>query len=497
MNIQEAKEEIIRTVQAYLEKDGDGQYLFPAAHQRPLLLMGPPGIGKTAILEQAAKDCAVNLVSYTLSHHTRQSAIGLPRLVEKHYGGTAVTVTEYTMSEIIASVYDAMERTGTPEGILFLDEINCVSETLAPTMLQFLQNKTFGTHRLPAGWVVVAAGNPPEYNKSVREFDVVTLDRVRQIQVEADLSVWLDYARQRQLPGAVLSYLTVKPDRFYAVTRKDGELSFVTARGWEDLSRLLESYASHGLPVTEELIFEYLHKADTARDFAAYWRLYRKYGTDYGISDLLEGTLTEAQYREKTAMASSGGFDEGVSVVNLLLEGLAARLRTYETLDVRTVRLHELLKRFQGQNPSLADFLAAGEKALAVKEENGLISRKDALVERWVLNRLEAMGAAARERRQTGELLFPCLKAQFAEDVSARAAAVEAVSRGLDNAFRFAEDSFGNRQEMNLLVTGLSKLPAAQEFIRFHGCPGYLRQAECLLYHKRQAALRKACQDAL
>ena len=482
MNIQEAKEEIIRTVQAYLEKDGEGQYLFPAAHQRPLLLIGPPGIGKTAILEQAAKDCAVNLVSYTLSHHTRQSAIGLPRLVEKHYGGLSVTVTEYTMSEIIASVYDAMERTGTPEGILFLDEINCVSETLAPTMLQFLQNKTFGTHRLPAGWVVAAAGNPPEYNKSVREFDVVTLDRVRQIQVEADLSVWLDYARQRQLPGAVLSYLTVKPDRFYAVTRKDGELSFVTARGWEDLSRLLESYASHGLP---------------ARDFAAYWRLYRKYGTDYGISDLLEGTLTEAQYREKTAMASSGGFDEGVSVVNLLLEGLAARLRTYETLDVRTVRLHEMLKRFRGQNPSLADFLAAAEKALAVKEENGLISRKDALVERWVLNRLEAMGAAAREQRQTGELLFPCLKVQFAGDVSARAAAVESVSRGLDNAFRFAEDSFGNRQEMNLLVTGLSKLPAAQEFIRLHGCPGYLRQAECLLYHKRQAALRKACQDAL
>ena len=74
---------------------------------------------------------------------------------------------------------------------------------------------------------------------------------------------------------------------------------------------------------------------------------------------------------------------------------------------------------------------------------------------------------------------------------------MESVSRGLDNAFRFAEDSFGNRQERNLLVTGLSKLPAAQEFIRLHGCPGYLRQAECLLYHKRQAALRKACQDAL
>ena len=48
------------------------------------------------------------------------------------------------MSEIIASVYEVMEESGIREGILFLDEINCVSETLAPSMLQFLQYKVFG-----------------------------------------------------------------------------------------------------------------------------------------------------------------------------------------------------------------------------------------------------------------------------------------------------------------------------------------------------------------
>ena len=48
-----------------------------------------------------------------------------------------------------------MERTGVKEGILFLDEINCISETLTPMMLQFLQCKTFGNQQLPAGWVVV------------------------------------------------------------------------------------------------------------------------------------------------------------------------------------------------------------------------------------------------------------------------------------------------------------------------------------------------------
>ena len=64
------------------------------------------------------------------------------------------------MSEIIASVYNRIENDGAKEGILFLDEINCVSETLAPSMLQFLQYKIFGTHRVPDGWIVVTAGNP-------------------------------------------------------------------------------------------------------------------------------------------------------------------------------------------------------------------------------------------------------------------------------------------------------------------------------------------------
>ena len=210
MNIQRAKQEIEHTVKAYLAKDALGEYAIPAIRQRPILLMGPPGIGKTQIMEQAARECGVALVAYTITHHTRQSAVGLPFIRQRNYGGRDVSVTEYTMSEIIASVYAKMEATGLKEGILFIDEINCVSETLAPTMLQFLQCKTFGNQQLPAGWVVVAAGNPPEYNKSVREFDVVTLDRVKKIDIEEDFGVWKEYAYRRGIHGAILSYLEIR-----------------------------------------------------------------------------------------------------------------------------------------------------------------------------------------------------------------------------------------------------------------------------------------------
>jgi MoxR-like ATPase len=203
MNIKEAKIQIKNAMTAYFSKDQFGGYEIPIERQRPIFLIGAPGIGKTAIMEQIARELGVALVSYSMTHHTRQSALGLPFIVKKRFGGVEYDVSEYTMSEIIASVYDMIEATHIKEGILFLDEINCVSETLTPSMLQFLQFKIFGRHRVPDGWIVVTAGNPPEYNKSVREFDIVTMDRLKQIQVEPDFDVWKEYAYQKRIHAAV------------------------------------------------------------------------------------------------------------------------------------------------------------------------------------------------------------------------------------------------------------------------------------------------------
>lgn len=327
MNIKQAKEEIKHTVQAYLLKDEKGEYKIPAVRQRPVLLMGPPGIGKTQIMEQIATECKIGLVSYTITHHTRQSAVGLPMIKEEEYDGRKVSVTEYTMSEIIASVYNRIRDYGQKEGILFIDEINCVSETLTPTMLQFLQCKTFGNQKVPEGWVIVAAGNPPEYNKSVREFDMVTLDRVRQIDVEADLNIWKEYARNQHIHPAIISYLDIRPKNFYRVEADVDGLQFVTARGWEDLSNLIKTYEELHLPVTEEIIYEFIRNHDAAQDMSAYYDLYRKYEDDYRIEEILKGQAPAEVY----ARLMHAEFDEKLSVVNLLLDGL---MKMFERVDM-------------------------------------------------------------------------------------------------------------------------------------------------------------------
>ena len=85
MNIAQAKEEIKHSVEAYLKKDAKGNYRIPVIRQRPILMMGPPGIGKTQIMEQIAEECGIGLVAYTITHHTRQSAVGLPMIEHMNY----------------------------------------------------------------------------------------------------------------------------------------------------------------------------------------------------------------------------------------------------------------------------------------------------------------------------------------------------------------------------------------------------------------------------
>ena len=382
MNIKEAKEVIIHTVQAYLDKDETGAYTIPTEKQRPILLMGPPGIGKTAIMEQVAEECGIGLVSYTITHHTRQSAIGLPFISRKNYGGREYSVTEYTMSEIIAAVYDQIEASGVKEGILFLDEINCVSETLAPTMLQFLQYKTFGAHRVPDGFIIVTAGNPPQYNKSVRDFDIVTLDRLRRIDIEEDFASFREYASRAGIHGSIMAYLGIRNNHFYSIRTEVEGRHFVTARGWEDLSRTIQVHEKRNLPVNEGLAVQFLQDPEISRSFAVYYDLYKKYRDIYRVPDILAGRFTGPEEGEKLELdpvrireMKVAPFDEKLSLISLLIDALSqafaacARDKAVQELLMREMsQVRQVLK--SAENKSVENQSAENKSAENKSVEN-------------------------------------------------------------------------------------------------------------------------------
>lgn len=318
MNIEQAKEQIKNAMLAYFEKDDFGEYVIAEEEQRPIFLVGPSGIGKTAIMKRIALELGVGFISYSMTHHTRQSALGLPFIEKKVYNGKEYAVSEYTMSEIIASIYEQMQRTNITEGILFIDELNCVSETLAPSMLQFLQYKTFGQHKVPDGWIVVTAGNPPEYNNSVREFDIVTMDRLRILEVEDDYETWKNYALKESVHSSVMSYLDIKKYNFYKIETTVEGKSYVTARGWTDLSTMIKIFEKKNIKIDEILISQYIRNKNIAKDFAGYYELFKKYCSDYEIQSILNGTVDESIIER----AQNAKFDERYGLLGLLFENI-------------------------------------------------------------------------------------------------------------------------------------------------------------------------------
>lgn len=495
MNIKQAKEEIKHTVQAYLSKDAFGEYKIPAVRQRPVLLIGPPGIGKTQIMEQIARECEIGLVAYTITHHTRQSAVGLPFIKEEQYDGKTYSVTEYTMSEIIASVYRKIEEGGRKEGILFIDEINCVSETLAPTMLQFLQCKTFGNQAVPEGWIIAAAGNPPEYNKSVRDFDMVTLDRVRCMNIEADIGVWKEYAREKRLNSAILSYLELRPKNFYRVEADVDGLQFVTARGWEDLSNLMDVYEELGIPVDEEIIHEFLRHEDVAEDVSAYFDLYKKYQDDYGIAEILEGKVKPSVY----ARIDQAAFDERLSVVNLLLDGVSNVFYQIQREREITDAWYDFLKEYRQKLKNSLQAKGIFETILAEKTASDEQNEKQQFVSKAQSDRARSLNEKLKEcakkivAEETINIEETALFALAKEPFDAQCEKLQSLENQgietLEHAFTFMEQAFSDGQEMVVFVTELTITPEIAVFLSEHRIERYETYKNQLLIGTKRAEI--------
>ncbi|WP_130861500.1 AAA family ATPase [Bacilliculturomica massiliensis] len=514
MNIKEAKQTVKDAIHVYLAKDGGGRYRIPVNRQRPLALIGPAGVGKTDIVRQAAAEMDVAFLSYTITHHTRQSIMGLPRLEQREYGGTLCHVTGYTMSEIISEIYETMERTGKKEGVLFLDEFNCASETIAPLMLQFLQNKTFGCHSVPEGWVVVLAGNPGEYNRSARETDVVTRDRIREIHIEPSFDAWREYAVGKSVHPTILAYLSQNRSHFYYFANEKGELHLATARGWEELSQMIRICEEENLPVDAGLAEQYLPCPKIAGGFINYYKIFNEIVRPEEVETILKGKASgelRVRFRNKP-------FDVRCALIWLLSDRLLTGSADYAAKTAVCDRLYAVLtaadteQPLSGQlrEPKPADenngglqlFSRLGQLPAAGLNAGGSAGEKEGNSEGQrpaVTAEVERILGKYRELAEETEPAsgFEKIRGEFSALVRKREQARDLADEAVTNTLNFVSQVFGEGSEMEIL---LNNLDAAEDVVRLLAETGnsrYIEERRAVFAPISKGSVNKRVKEAL
>jgi hypothetical protein len=200
------------------------------------MLHGRPGIGKTEVVQQLAREAGARLHDLRLTAIEPSDLRGLP--FYDHAGGRTVW---YPPEDLPA---------GDGPAILFLDELTAAAPSLQPTVYGLLQERRVGGYRLPEDTFVVAAGNGVEDGAVAYEMGTALSDRVVHLAVRAEAGDWLTgYAVPQGLHPAVTAFIRTRPDLLDTTEAalRDGLPIACTPRSWARVSAILRAVPERAL----------------------------------------------------------------------------------------------------------------------------------------------------------------------------------------------------------------------------------------------------------
>lgn len=194
--------------------------------QQPVFIWGAPGIGKSDIVAQVAKKTKHQLIDKRLAQSDPTELKGFP-------------MPDSAKKTMIFFRDDELPKSG--KGILFLDEMNHAPQATQNAAFQLILNRGIGDYKLPPGWVVMAAGNRASDRSGVHAMSLPLANRFQHIDLEPDVTEWLDWALANNIDDSIRGYIRYRPNNLTTEKLEAGMRAFPSCRSWAKVDTIVKN----------------------------------------------------------------------------------------------------------------------------------------------------------------------------------------------------------------------------------------------------------------
>ena len=257
--------------------------------KRPLFLWGPPGIGKSELVEGTTNDLNGLMIDLRLGQMEPTDIRGIP-FYNKDIGKMDWAPPVELPDEETAAQY--------PIVVLFLDELNSAAPSVQSAAYQLILNRRIGKYKLPDNVVMVAAGNRESDKGVTYRMPTPLANRFIHQEMKVDFPSWLEWAVNNRVHKDVVGYLSFAKQDLYDFDAKSASRAFATPRSWTFVSQLLDDASDDD--TTMNLIAGTVGEG-LAVKFMAHKKVASKMPNP---ADILSGKVKDLQVKEVSAMYS-------------------------------------------------------------------------------------------------------------------------------------------------------------------------------------------------
>jgi hypothetical protein len=202
-------------------------------HHTPVMLWGPPGVGKSQMVAQIAGRHQVPVIDIRLSQMEPSDLRGIPFRAGEH--------VEWAIPAILPD----SERHG-PAGVLFLDEITSAPPAVSAAAYQLILDRRLGEYEVPERWAIFAAGNRQGDRGVTYSMPAPLANRFSHFEVDTHLDDWVAWAYDQGIDERIIGFLRFRPELLFDFDPAHNPIAFPSPRSWEFAHRALQKFQDDG-----------------------------------------------------------------------------------------------------------------------------------------------------------------------------------------------------------------------------------------------------------